>query len=172
MTSLCRHCWKIYQYLSKFTYSYGVCLVSFQIVDRIRRRSSSSWASCELCSHRRRRRYKTVSSRRRRRCVLGITVHQQSTDINRTFECRFLWVHCMEQSAICPSDLLENSLSPNTCIPKSMTSFVTVSVTNIVFLWFLLHQYLGYWIRNWSHIATHLVLLVLPVGADRRSSKT
>ena len=30
----------------------------------------SSWASCELCSHR--RRDKTVSSRRRRRCVLGI----------------------------------------------------------------------------------------------------
>ena len=49
---------------------YGVCLVSFQIVDRIRRQSS--WASCELCSHRRRRHDKTVSSRRRRRCVLGI----------------------------------------------------------------------------------------------------
>ena len=45
---------------------YGVCLVSFKIVDRIRRQSSS--ASCE-CSHRRRRRDKTVSSRRR--CVLG-----------------------------------------------------------------------------------------------------
>jgi len=40
---------------------YGVCLVSFKIVDRIRRQSSS--ASCELCSHRRRRRDKTVSSR-------------------------------------------------------------------------------------------------------------
>jgi len=49
---------------------YGVCLVSFQIVDRIRRQSSC--ASSELCSHRRRRRDKTVSSRRRRRCVLGI----------------------------------------------------------------------------------------------------
>ena len=49
---------------------YGVCLVSFQIVDWIRRQSS--WASCELCSHRRRRRDKTVSSLRRRRCVLGI----------------------------------------------------------------------------------------------------
>jgi len=46
---------------------YGVCLVSFKIVDRIRRQSSS--ASCELLSHRRRRRDKTVSSRRR--CVLG-----------------------------------------------------------------------------------------------------
>ena len=33
---------------------YGVCLASFQIVDRIRRQSS--WASCEMCSHRRRRR--------------------------------------------------------------------------------------------------------------------
>jgi len=32
---------------------YGVCSVSFQIVDRIRRQSS--WASCDLCSHRRRR---------------------------------------------------------------------------------------------------------------------
>ena len=31
---------------------YGVCLASFQIVDRIRRQSSS--ASCELCTHRRR----------------------------------------------------------------------------------------------------------------------
>ena len=30
---------------------YGVCLVSFKIVDRICRQSS--WASCELCSHRR-----------------------------------------------------------------------------------------------------------------------
>jgi len=29
---------------------YGVCLVSFRIADRIRRQSS--WASCELCSHR------------------------------------------------------------------------------------------------------------------------
>jgi len=46
---------------------YGVCLFSFQIVDRMRRQSSS--ASCQLCSHR--RRDKTVSSRRR--CVLGIT---------------------------------------------------------------------------------------------------
>jgi len=45
------------------------CLVSFKIVDRIHRQSS--WASCELCSHRRRQRDKTVSSRRR--CVLGIT---------------------------------------------------------------------------------------------------
>jgi len=53
----------------------GMCLVSFQIVDRIRRQSS--WASCELCSHRRRRRDKTVSSRRRRRCVFGIIVIQQ-----------------------------------------------------------------------------------------------
>jgi len=35
---------------------YGVSLVSFQIVDRIRRQSS--WASCELCSHRWRRRDK------------------------------------------------------------------------------------------------------------------
>ena len=69
---------------------YGVCLVSFKIVGRIRRQSSS--ASCELCSHRRRRRDKTVSSRRRtssarrdstvssrrrRRCVLGfrLTYH-------------------------------------------------------------------------------------------------
>ena len=42
---------------------YGVCLASLQIVDRIRRQSS--WAICELCSHRRRRRDKTVSSRRR-----------------------------------------------------------------------------------------------------------
>ena len=54
---------------------YGVCLVSFKIVDRIRRQSS--WASCELCSHRRRqrrlRRDKTVSSRRRRQCVLGFS---------------------------------------------------------------------------------------------------
>ena len=49
---------------------YGICLVSFKIVDRIRRQSSS--ASCELCSHRRRRRDKTVSSLRRRRCVLGL----------------------------------------------------------------------------------------------------
>ena len=49
---------------------YRVCLVSFQTVDRIRRQSS--WASCELCSHRRRQSDKTVSSRRR--CVLGITV--------------------------------------------------------------------------------------------------
>jgi len=55
---------------------YGVCFVSFQIVDRICRQSS--WASWEVCSHRRRRRRrrrdKTVSSRRRRRCVglLGI----------------------------------------------------------------------------------------------------
>jgi len=40
---------------------YGVCLVSFKIVDRIRRQSS--WASCELCSHRRRRCDKTVSLR-------------------------------------------------------------------------------------------------------------
>ena len=48
---------------------FGVCLISFQIVDRIRRQSS--WTSCELCSHRRRRRDTTVSSRRRRRCVLG-----------------------------------------------------------------------------------------------------
>jgi len=30
---------------------YGVCLVSFEVVDRMRRQSS--WASCELCSHRR-----------------------------------------------------------------------------------------------------------------------
>jgi len=30
---------------------YEVCLVSFQIVDRIRRQSS--WASCKFCSHRR-----------------------------------------------------------------------------------------------------------------------
>jgi len=37
---------------------YRLCLVSFKIVDRIRRQSS--WASCELCSHRRRRRDKTV----------------------------------------------------------------------------------------------------------------
>ena len=53
MTSLCRHCWKSYQYRSKFTSSnrYGVCLASFQIVDRISRQSS--WTSCELCSHRR-----------------------------------------------------------------------------------------------------------------------
>ena len=50
---------------------YGVCLVSFQIVDRIRRQSS--WASCELCSHHRRRCDKTVSWRRRRRCVLCLT---------------------------------------------------------------------------------------------------
>jgi len=52
---------------------YGVCLVSFKIVDRIRLQSSS--ASCELCSHRRRRGDKTVSSRRRRRrrCVLGLS---------------------------------------------------------------------------------------------------
>ena len=50
---------------------YGVCLVSFQITDRIRRQSS--WASCELCSHRRRQRDTTVSSRRRRGCVLGIS---------------------------------------------------------------------------------------------------
>jgi len=50
---------------------YAVCLVSFQIVDRIRRQSSS--ASCELCSHRRRRRDKTVSSCRRCvQCVLGL----------------------------------------------------------------------------------------------------
>jgi len=49
---------------------YGVCLVSFQIVDQIR--PQSSWASCELCSHRRRRRDKTVPSCRRTRCVLGI----------------------------------------------------------------------------------------------------
>jgi len=49
---------------------YGVCLVSFKIVDRIRWQSSS--ASCELCSYRRRRRDKTVSSRWRRRCVLGL----------------------------------------------------------------------------------------------------
>ena len=43
---------KNYQYRSK--YRYGVCLVSFQIVDRIRRQSS--YASCEFCTHRRRRR--------------------------------------------------------------------------------------------------------------------
>jgi len=48
----------------------GACLVSFQIVDRIR--GQSSWASCELCSHRRHLCDKTVSSRRRRQCVLGI----------------------------------------------------------------------------------------------------
>ena len=66
---LCRDCWKSYQYLSKFKYSnrYLVCLASLQIVDRVRRQSS--WASCELCSHRRRRRDRTVSSRRG--CVLG-----------------------------------------------------------------------------------------------------
>jgi len=60
---------------------YGVWLASFQIVDRIHRQSS--WASCELCSHRQRRRDKTVSSRRRRRCVLGINgaihTHQFTT---------------------------------------------------------------------------------------------
>ena len=67
---------------------YGVCFVSFKIVDRIRRQSS--WASCELCSHRRRdkcfvasavcthrrhrRRDETRQFRRvvRRRCVLGL----------------------------------------------------------------------------------------------------
>ena len=59
-----------------------VCLVSFQIVDRIRRQSS--WASCELCSHRRRRRDKTVSSRRRRRCVLGIRYVHQIWQFGRT----------------------------------------------------------------------------------------
>ena len=56
-------------------------MFSFKIVDPIRRQSS--WASCELCSHRRRRRRRrrrrqrdaTVSSRRRRRrCVLGLTM--------------------------------------------------------------------------------------------------
>ena len=52
-------------------------LVSFKIVDRIRRQSSS--ASCELCSHRRRRRDKTVSSRRR--CVLGF--RRRPVDSNR-----------------------------------------------------------------------------------------
>ena len=46
---------------------YGVCMVSFQTVDRIRRQSS--WASCEFCSHR--QRDKTVSSCRR--CVLGMS---------------------------------------------------------------------------------------------------
>jgi len=51
---------------------YWVCLVNFQIVDRIRRQSS--WTSCELCSHR--RRDKTVSSRRRQRCVLGIRMYR------------------------------------------------------------------------------------------------
>jgi len=45
-------------------------LASFQIVDRIRRQSS--WASCELCSHR--LRDETVSSRQRRRCVLSISL--------------------------------------------------------------------------------------------------
>ena len=65
---------KSYQYRSKFTSSNpsSLFVVSFQIVDRIRRHSS--WASCEFCTHRRRRRDKTVSSRRRRRCVLGITL--------------------------------------------------------------------------------------------------
>ena len=59
MTTLWRHCWKSYQYRSKSTQSnrHWVCLVSFQIVDRIRRQSS--WASCEFCSHRRRRRHST-----------------------------------------------------------------------------------------------------------------
>jgi len=57
---------------------YGVCLVSFQIVNQIRRQSSS--ASCELCSHRRRRRDKTVSSRRRRRCVSGFNVLQAGSE--------------------------------------------------------------------------------------------
>jgi len=35
--------------IDQFTYSnrYGVCFVSFQIIDRIRRQSS--WASCEFC---------------------------------------------------------------------------------------------------------------------------
>ena len=58
----------------KVTQHWHYCLVSFEIVDRIRRQSS--WASCELCSHRRRRRDSTRQfesrRRRRRRCVLGI----------------------------------------------------------------------------------------------------
>jgi len=58
---------------------YRVCLVSLQIVDRIHRQSS--WASCELCSHRRRRRDKTVSSRRRRRCVLCISTYQPARSL-------------------------------------------------------------------------------------------
>jgi len=73
MTTWWRHCWKSYQYLSKIGVikRYGVCLVSFQIVDQIRRQSS--WAIvANSCSHRRRRRDKTVSSRRRRPCVLGM----------------------------------------------------------------------------------------------------
>jgi len=48
MTSLL----KSYQYRSKFTYS-QTAMLSFQIVDRIRRQSSS--ASCEFSTHRRRR---------------------------------------------------------------------------------------------------------------------
>ena len=47
---------------------YGVWIVSFQIIDRIRRQS---WASCEFCSHRRHdatRQLGCVASRRR--CVL------------------------------------------------------------------------------------------------------
>jgi len=42
-------------------------MFSFQMVDRIRRQSS--WASCELCSHRRRRR--DAIRQLRRRYVLG-----------------------------------------------------------------------------------------------------
>ena len=67
----------------------GVCLVSFKIIDRIRRQSS--WASCELCSHRRRWRDKTVSSRQRRRCVLGIT--DSLCSLSTRGDCS-LWLPC------------------------------------------------------------------------------
>ena len=68
---------------------YGVCLISFKIVDRIRRQSSS--ASCELCSHRRRRRDKTVSSRRRRQCVLGLTMATlKRCEIAKDFSAEFI----------------------------------------------------------------------------------
>ena len=62
---------------------YGVCLVSFKIVNRIRRQSSrivctpptptrqNSVVASAVCTHRRRE--STVSSRRRRRCVLGLS---------------------------------------------------------------------------------------------------
>jgi len=47
MTSLCRHCWKSYCcQISRKSNSYGVCLASFQIVDRICRQSS--WTNCEF----------------------------------------------------------------------------------------------------------------------------
>jgi len=80
VTTKWRHCWKKVIIIDQNSHIKPLwCLVSFHVVDRIRRQSS--WTSCEFCLHRRRRRDSTVKSRRRRRCELDITVDNRDMDI-------------------------------------------------------------------------------------------